>query len=43
MRKLVTRTAILLAAFGIGGIAAADTYIEVWTCTFEDDKTIEDV
>ncbi len=43
MRNIITRTVILLAAFGISGIAVADTYIEVWTCTLEDDKTIEDV
>ncbi len=43
MRNIITRTAILLAALGVSGLAVADTFVEVWTCTFEDDKTIEDV
>ncbi len=43
MRNIITRTVILLAALGVSGLAAADTYVEVWTCTLEDDKTVEDV
>ena len=43
MRNIITRTVILLAALGVSGLAAADSYVEVWTCTLEDDKTVEDV
>ena len=43
MRNIITRTVILLAAFGVSSLAVADSYVEVWTCTLEDDKTVEDV
>ncbi len=43
MRKIIMRTVILLVAFGISSLAIADSFVEVWTCTFEDDKTVEDV
>lgn len=43
MLKIISRSVVLLAAFGLSGVAMADSYSEVWTCTLEDEKTIEDV
>jgi len=43
MRKIIMRTAIMLAACSLSSIAIADTFVEVWTCTLEDEKTVEDV
>jgi len=42
MRKFI---AITLAAIGLGfvGVAAADTYANVYTCTLNDDVKMEDV
>jgi hypothetical protein len=43
MSKIILRTIVALATLGLGAIALADSYVEVWTCTLEDDKTVEDV
>jgi len=43
MLKIISRSVVLMAAFGLSGVAVADHYSEVWTCTLEDDKTVEDV
>ncbi len=43
MLKTISRSVILIAAFGLSGIAVADSYTEVFTCTLEDEKTVEDV
>lgn len=43
MLKIISRSVVLLAAFGLSGVAFADHYSEVWTCTLEDEKTVEDV
>ena len=33
----------VLVAFGISGVAVADTVVEVWQCTLNDEKTTDDV
>lgn len=43
MSKIIYRTIVTLTALGLSSIAAADTFSEVWTCTLEDEKTVEDV
>ncbi len=43
MLKIISRSVVLMAAFGLSGVAVAESYSEVWTCTFEDEKTVEDV
>lgn len=43
MKKIITGTAVLLAALGFSTVAAADTVVEVWNCEMSEDKTIEDV
>ena len=43
MLKTISRSVVLIAAFGLSGIAVADSYTEVFTCTLEDEKTVEDV
>ena len=43
MTKMILRSVALLATFGLCGVAFADSYVEVWTCELEDEKTIEDV
>lgn len=43
MRNIIRRSVVLLAAFGISSLAVADSYVEVWTCTLVDDKTVDDV
>ena len=43
MLKTISRSVVLVAAFGLSGVAVADHYSEVWTCTLEDEKTVEDV
>ena len=42
MTKIILRFAAVLATFGLCGVAFADSYVEVWTCELEDEKTIED-
>ena len=43
MLRNILRSVVLIAAFGLSGVAVAESYSEVWTCTFEDEKTVEDV
>jgi len=43
MSKLIWKSIAVLATLGLSGAAFADNYVEVWTCTLEDDKTVEDV
>jgi len=43
MLKIISRSVVLMAAFGLSGIAVADSFSEVFTCTLEDEKTVEDV
>ncbi len=43
MSKLVLRSIAVLATLALSGAAFADNYVEVWTCTLEDDKKVEDV
>lgn len=43
MRNIISRSLILLTALGLSGMAAAESYSEVWVCTLEDEKTLDDV
>ena len=43
MLRIISRMVVLMAALGLSGIAAAESYSEVWTCALEDEKTVEDV
>ena len=43
MQSFITRTIAMLAILGLSSVAFADSYVEVWTCEMEDEKTIEDV
>ena len=43
MTRTLSRLVIVLAALGICGVASADSIDEVWMCTLEDDKTLDDV
>ena len=43
MSKIIWKSIALLAMLGMGSAAMADHYVEVWTCTLEDDKTTDDV
>ena len=42
MQSFIPRTISMLAIMGISSVAFADSYVEVWTCELEDEKTIED-
>ncbi len=42
MQSFIPRTIGMLAIMGISSVAFADSYVEVWTCELEDEKTIED-
>ena len=42
MQSFIPRTIAMLAIMGISSVAFADSYVEVWTCELEDEKTIED-
>lgn len=42
MQSFIPRTIAMLAIMGISSVAFADSYVEVWTCQLEDEKTIED-
>jgi len=42
MTKVILRSAAILATLSLCGVALADSYVEVWTCELEDEKTIED-
>lgn len=37
MKKIITRTVLILTALGFSGVAVADNIVEVWNC-----KTGED-
>ena len=43
MSKLIMRSIAVLATLALSGAAFADHYVEVFTCTLEDDKTTDDV
>ena len=43
MSKLIWKSIAVLATLALSGAAFADNYVEVWTCTLEDEKTVEDV
>ncbi len=43
MQSFISRTIAMLAILGLSSIAFADSYVEVFTCELEDEKTIEDV
>jgi len=43
MKRLVSRSLALLAILGLSGVAIAESYSEVFTCTTEDEKTLDDV
>jgi len=43
MSKVIMRMIAVLAMLGLGSAAFADNYVEVFTCTLEDDKTTDDV
>ena len=43
MSKTIWRSIAVLAMLGLGSAAFAEHYVEVWTCTLEDDKTTDDV
>ena len=43
MNKIVSRILVACAFLCASGFAVADSYAEVWTCTTEEDKSIEDV
>ena len=43
MLKIISRSVVLMAAFGLSGVAVADSYSEVFTCKLDDDMTTEDV
>ena len=42
MQSFISRTIAMLAIMGCSNVAFADSYVEVWTCELEDEKTIED-
>ncbi len=42
MQSFVSRTIAILVMAGTSSVAFADSYVEVWTCELEDEKTIED-
>lgn len=43
MSKIIWQSIAVLAMLGLGSVAMSDNYVEVWTCTLEDDKTTDDV
>ena len=43
MQSFISRTIAMLAILGLSSVAFADSYVEVYTCELEDEKTIEDV
>jgi hypothetical protein len=43
MKNIIARSLVVLTALGLSSMAAAESYAEVWVCTLDDDKTVEDV
>jgi len=43
MKKKFLGLLTVFVAFGFSGVAAADSVIEVWTCSVNDEKTTDDV